>query len=508
MGNSEGKHEKLADKADSTGKGEQTVKRQIPWLSMKYAQKLKKLHAWNGWLVLLLTITGILLFLPAFRMAFPHTRVWTKQLHIILGLVSLLPLLMYTPMIVKHMKQISRRPGQKWNLRIVLVILLAWAVSGLILWQFRQFPPRLNNAALLVHDLASWIGIPYVVFHSLTRMRWVKRADFKPSIERVGIAGTATGTGTTNEAGDDAQPWTEVGSQGESTAVVTAVVTAADLAVNPAVASVATPPVSMLQRLREEAKSNRPKVARRVFIQWVLALFLVVSVGPSFYRWLKRSFDNGGSALDDILANPDTPIDPLKATDDNQMIPGPTPMPDSNPPIGGGAKGNFRIYTVTEMPDSRAETWSFEIAGLVDKPITYNWDAFMKLPREVQVSNFHCVTGWSVYDCTWEGIKLSALIELAGVKSTAKHVKFYSGDGVYTDTLTLKQAHLEDVMVVCLLDGKPIPKQLGGPVRLIVPQMYTYKSVKWLQGIELTEKEDDGYWIVRGYDKDAWVTKG
>ncbi|MEX1028870.1 MAG: molybdopterin-dependent oxidoreductase [Paenibacillaceae bacterium] len=468
----------------------QAVKRKIPWLSMKYAQKLKKLHAWNGWLVLLLTITGILLFLPAFRLAFPQTRVWTKELHIYLGLVSLLPLLMYTPMIVKHMKQIRGRSGQKWNLRIVLIIIVSWAVSGLILWQFRQFPPRLNNAALLVHDLFSWVGIPYIVFHSLTRMRWVKRADFKPSIERVGVAGTETGIGSEN--GVESQPRTEAGPQDESTAV----------------ASVATAPTSMLQRLREEAKSNHPKVPRRIFIQWVLALFLVVSVGPSFYRWIKRSFDTGGSALDDIIANPDTPVDPLKATNDSQMIPAPQPLPDSNPPIGGGAKGNFRIYTVTEMPDSRAETWSFEIAGLVNQPLTYNWDQFMELPREVQVSNFHCVTGWSVYNCTWEGIKLSDLMDLSGVKPTAKHVKFYSGDGVYTDTLTLKQAHLEDVMVVCLLDGKPIPKQLGGPVRLIVPQMYTYKSVKWLQGIELTEKEEDGYWIVRGYDKDAWVTKG
>src|SRR5690554_4438020 len=158
---------------------EQVVRRKFSWISFSYAQKLKKLHAWNGWLVLLLTITGILLFLPAFRMAFPHTRVLTKQLHIILGLVSLVPILMYMPMIVKHMKQISRRPAQKWNLRIVLFVIAGWAVSGIILWLYRLFPPRLNNVALLAHDLFSWVGIPYVIFHSLTRMRWVKRADFK-----------------------------------------------------------------------------------------------------------------------------------------------------------------------------------------------------------------------------------------------------------------------------------------------------------------------------------------
>lgn len=475
MGKSEGNRDEQAGKAekvDKADKAEHVNSLKFTWQSRPYAQKLRKLHSWNGWLVLLLTITGILLFLPAFRMAFPQTRVWTKELHIILGVVSLVPILMYVPMIVKHIKQVSHKSGQKWNLRIVLLFIAGWMVSGLILWQYRQFPPQWNNAALIAHDLFSWIGIPYVVYHSISRMRWVKRADFKPLIERVGIS----------------EPGTEVEAEDEATAAV-------------AVAS-----MSMMQRLRAEARNNRPKVTRRLFIQSVLALFLIISVSPSFYRWFKRVFDNGGTALDDILANPDAPIDPLIASNDSQMIPAPQPLPDSNPPIGGGAQGNFRVYTVTEMPDSRAETWNFEISGLVDQPLRYNWDQFMKLQREVQVSDFHCVTGWSVYKCTWEGIKLSALLDLVGVKPNAQYVKFYSGDGVYTDTLTLEQARLEDVLVVVMLDGKPIPKQLGGPVRLIMPKMYAYKSVKWLQGIELIEKEEEGYWIVRGYAKDAWVT--
>lgn len=440
-------------------------KRRILWISTPYAQKLKKLHAWNGWLVLLLTMTGVLLFLPAFRMAFPQTRLWTKELHIYLGLASLVPIVMYIPMIAKHMKQVSRRSGQRWNLRIVLFVLFGWMISGLILWQYRQFPPRWSNTALILHDLFSWIGIPYVIFHSITRMRWVKRANYQPLIER------------------------------SHAAKFEAVVEGGDIAAS----------MSIAERLRSEARANRPKVSRRMFVQWILSFVLLLSIGPSFYRWFKKQFDNGGSALDDILTDPNTPVDPLVPTDDSQMIPAPQPLPDSNPPVGGGAEGNFRIYTVTEMPDSRSETWSFEIAGLVDHPIRYNWDQFMALQREVQVSDFHCVTGWSVYKCTWEGIKLSVLLDLAGVKLNAKQVKFYSGDGVYTDTLSLEQAHLDDVIVVSMLDGKPIPKRLGGPVRLIVPRMYAYKSVKWLQGIELIEKEEDGYWIVRGYEKDAWV---
>jgi sulfoxide reductase catalytic subunit YedY len=80
---------------------------------------------------------------------------------------------------------------------------------------------------------------------------------------------------------------------------------------------------------------------------------------------------------------------------------------------------------------------------------------------------------------------------------------------VYTDTLGLEQvAGLDDVMVAVLMDGQPIPQKLGGPVRLVVPKMYAYKSVKWLQAIELINKEHIGYWELRGYDNDAWVTVG
>ncbi|MNP56176.1 TMAO/DMSO reductase [compost metagenome] len=94
----------------------------------------------------------------------------------------------------------------------------------------------------------------------------------------------------------------------------------------------------------------------------------------------------------------------------------------------------------------------------------------------------------------------------AGVKPEAHSVKFYSGDGVYTDAITMDQAQMEDIMVAVMHDGKPIPADLGGPVRLVIPQMYAYKSVKWLNRIELIDSEHIGYWEERGYDKDAWLT--
>lgn len=184
------------------------------------------------------------------------------------------------------------------------------------------------------------------------------------------------------------------------------------------------------------------------------------------------------------------------------------PVPVSDPPKGGGGKGRFRVYSVVEpLPSFDARTWQFTVTGLVEKPLTFTWEEFLALPRTVQVSNFHCVTGWSVYHVTWEGVTLSHLLEMAGVKAGATHVKLYSGDGVYTDAVPLDVARMPDVMAPYIMDGSPLPTALGGPVRLIIPQMYAYKSVKWLQGIELIPENHEGYWEVRGYPNDAWLRK-
>ena len=100
---------------------------------------------------------------------------------------------------------------------------------------------------------------------------------------------------------------------------------------------------------------------------------------------------------------------------------------------------------------------------------------------------------------------MSDLLDLVGVRPEAKFVKFYSADGQYADALSLEQARMKDVMIVMLMDGKPIPRVLGGPARLIVPQMYAYKAVKWVTRIELIDKPYLGYWEWHGFETDAWV---
>lgn len=184
----------------------------------------------------------------------------------------------------------------------------------------------------------------------------------------------------------------------------------------------------------------------------------------------------------------------------------PTPDPRSDPPIGGGARGRFRIYNVApQMPVFDPYTWRLEVSGLVRRPLSLAWEEVLELPRDVWVRDFHCVSGWSVYRVTWEGIRLASLLEQVGVLPTATHVKFVSYDGVYTDALTLAQALLDDTILALLKDGKPLSGPEGAPVRLVMPRMFAYKSVKWLTRIELIDEPHVGFWERLGYDEDAWI---
>jgi len=105
----------------------------------------------------------------------------------------------------------------------------------------------------------------------------------------------------------------------------------------------------------------------------------------------------------------------------------------------------------------------------------------------------------------WEGVRLATLLDRAGVEPGQQAVRFTSYDGTYTESLTLTQARRDDVLVVDTLDGKPIGRAHGGPVRLLVAPMYGYKSCKWLSTIEVTERLEPGYWEKFGYDQNAWV---
>jgi len=166
----------------------------------------------------------------------------------------------------------------------------------------------------------------------------------------------------------------------------------------------------------------------------------------------------------------------------------------------------WRYYTVTSgFPYRAPSDYRLSVTGEVGRPLTLTYDELTSLPRTALKRDFQCVTGWRVTGVDWEGVRLAELLDRAQVRSTASAVQFVSFDGTYTESLTLAQARRSDVVVVDTLGGKPIGRDHGGPVRLLVAPMYGYKSCKWLSEIRLTTSLRPGYWEGFGYDQDAWV---
>lgn len=170
--------------------------------------------------------------------------------------------------------------------------------------------------------------------------------------------------------------------------------------------------------------------------------------------------------------------------------------------------GRFRIYTVTgDLPDRSKSRYELKISGLVDRPETLSYADLRAMPPTRLTRDFQCVTGWRVPDVLWKGVRLRDLLDRAGVQPKARAVRFTSFDGTYTESLTLSQARRDDVLVAYQLEGSDLSSEHGGPVRLYVAPMYGYKSIKWLDGIELVDKVEPGYWEDLGYDVDGWVGK-
>lgn len=176
--------------------------------------------------------------------------------------------------------------------------------------------------------------------------------------------------------------------------------------------------------------------------------------------------------------------------------------------LGGVLPGGdrFRIYSITgSFPSIKPDAYRLSVSGLVERPMTLTLEQLMAMPSAKLVKDFQCVTGWRVPKVHWEGVRLGDILDAAGVTGKAAAVEFDSYDRVDTESLTLSQARLSDVIVAYrMLDG-PISVPHGGPVRLYVAPMYGYKSLKWLSEIRVVEKPSLGFWEVNGYPVDAWI---
>jgi DMSO/TMAO reductase YedYZ molybdopterin-dependent catalytic subunit len=171
-------------------------------------------------------------------------------------------------------------------------------------------------------------------------------------------------------------------------------------------------------------------------------------------------------------------------------------------PFGKG----WRIYAVSPPhPTFDPATWRLRIEGLVERPQTLTYAQLRALPPARQTSDFVCVTGWSVDDVGWQGVRFDDLLAAAGLLPSARALQFVSAEEPYEDSLTLVQAREPDAMLAYAMDGRPLERKHGAPARLVMPQMYGYKGVKWVSRIVVTDRVEDGYWQQRGYDRDAWI---
>jgi len=165
----------------------------------------------------------------------------------------------------------------------------------------------------------------------------------------------------------------------------------------------------------------------------------------------------------------------------------------------------WRIFTIRGIPRIDLARYRLRVTGLVERPLSLSLADLRSLPQVEQVSDFHCVTGWSVYDVQWRGIRFDDLLAEAGLKPEARWLRFISAEAPYVDTLSLEQARFPDAMLALDMDGKPLSKPHGSPARVVMPQMYGYKNVKWVTTIEVRSDFVPGYWETHGYDSDAWI---
>lgn len=178
---------------------------------------------------------------------------------------------------------------------------------------------------------------------------------------------------------------------------------------------------------------------------------------------------------------------------------------------GAGSTGTFRVNTVVPGPDFDAAAWRLTVDGLFRRPLTLTYQAFLDLPQVERTNDFYCVEGWGVDHVRWRGITLRELMERADIDPLATHLVLHSGDGVYTDSVTIEEALRPDTMLAYQANGEDLPPDNGQPLRLVLPGSYAYKNVKWVVRVEAiaapvpVAEGYQGYWEKRGYPADATI---
>jgi DMSO/TMAO reductase YedYZ molybdopterin-dependent catalytic subunit len=171
-------------------------------------------------------------------------------------------------------------------------------------------------------------------------------------------------------------------------------------------------------------------------------------------------------------------------------------------PPGQYLTKKWPVLSYESTPRFDAATYRFKVWGTVEHPIELTWDELLALPRTKLTTDIHCVTTWSRYDNDWEGVHIRTILERVQPTTDATFVMAHSFTG-YTTNLPLSTLDDDDVLIALKHNGQDLEPEHGGPVRLVVPKLYFYKSAKWLSGLECMQQDRPGFWEIRGYSNSA-----
>jgi len=178
-------------------------------------------------------------------------------------------------------------------------------------------------------------------------------------------------------------------------------------------------------------------------------------------------------------------------------------------PPGQRQVETWPVLDLGHVPTLSRENWKLSVNGLVEQPLELNFQEFLALGSVEDVSDFHCVTGWSRMDNHWKGVRVKDLAAKAGLKPQVTHVQITAYDLApgteipYTTNLPLDQALEEDVLLVYQWEGKSLAAEHGGPVRMITPKLWAWKGAKWVRALSFIDHDQPGFWEVRGYSNTA-----
>ena len=167
-------------------------------------------------------------------------------------------------------------------------------------------------------------------------------------------------------------------------------------------------------------------------------------------------------------------------------------------PSGQKLTEGWPVLTYGSTPRVDTKDWKFVVAGLVEQDVSFTWDEFLALPQTTTASDIHCVTGWSKFDNEWQGVAFRDLLERIAPKPEARHVMVHSHGG-YTTNVPLSDLMEDGVLFAHMHNGKPLAPEHGGPLRLVVPHLYFWKSAKWARGLLFMADERPGFWEMYGY---------